>query len=140
MSSSRVATAPLRRRSARSRSNSIGVSDTRWPSFFFSSRRRHTRWNCDWSSDVCSSDLPLFNYLESHLSELTGPLVVEQFPAGFSNLTYLLRFDNRELVLRRPPVGAKIKTRSEERRVGKERRARWAPDHRRDNEHETWSH
>src|SRR5689334_22132592 len=25
-------------------------------SFFFSSRRRHTRWNCDWSSDVCSSD------------------------------------------------------------------------------------
>src|SRR5438309_8042847 len=28
-------------------------------SFFFSSRRRHTRWNCDWSSDVCSSDLLL---------------------------------------------------------------------------------
>src|SRR5712692_9661087 len=27
--------------------------------FFFSSRRRHTRWNCDWSSDVCSSDLEL---------------------------------------------------------------------------------
>src|SRR6266481_6303412 len=25
--------------------------------FFCSSRRRHTRWNCDWSSDVCSSDL-----------------------------------------------------------------------------------
>src|SRR5689334_23949470 len=25
--------------------------------FFFSSRRRHTRWNCDWSSDVCSCDL-----------------------------------------------------------------------------------
>src|SRR5689334_14931396 len=24
--------------------------------FFFSSRRRHTSWNCDWSSDVCSSD------------------------------------------------------------------------------------
>src|SRR5438309_6879758 len=28
-----------------------------WRVFFFSSRRRHTRWNCDWSSDVCSSDL-----------------------------------------------------------------------------------
>src|SRR5689334_16166984 len=27
--------------------------------FFFSSRRRHTRWNCHWSSDVCSSDLAL---------------------------------------------------------------------------------
>src|SRR2546430_1733114 len=26
------------------------------PSFFFSSRRRHTRFDCDWSSDVCSSD------------------------------------------------------------------------------------
>src|SRR4029077_20713398 len=25
--------------------------------FFFSSRRRHTRFKCDWSSDVCSSDL-----------------------------------------------------------------------------------
>src|SRR6266702_2990150 len=29
------------------------------PSFFFSSRRRHTRWPRDWSSDVCSSDLVL---------------------------------------------------------------------------------
>src|SRR3978361_88650 len=29
-------------------------------SFFLSSRRRHTRWNCDWSSDVCSSDLVQF--------------------------------------------------------------------------------
>src|SRR5256886_9638424 len=28
-------------------------------SFFFSSRRRHTRFDCDWSSDVCSSDLSL---------------------------------------------------------------------------------
>src|SRR5256886_5382910 len=27
--------------------------------FFFSSRRRHTRFDCDWSSDVCSSDLAL---------------------------------------------------------------------------------
>src|SRR5688572_32712505 len=28
--------------------------------FFFSSRRRHTRFDCDWSSDVCSSDLTHF--------------------------------------------------------------------------------
>src|SRR5205085_6462942 len=27
--------------------------------FFFSSRRRHTRFDCDWSSDVCSSDLAI---------------------------------------------------------------------------------
>src|SRR6266568_3163895 len=32
--------------------------------FFFSSRRRHTRWNCDWSSDVCSSDLEQFEGYE----------------------------------------------------------------------------
>src|SRR6266853_3390942 len=30
-----------------------------WFFFFFSSRRRHTRFDCDWSSDVCSSDLEL---------------------------------------------------------------------------------
>src|SRR2546430_7574129 len=29
--------------------------------FFFSSRRRHTRFDCDWSSDVCSSDLRGFD-------------------------------------------------------------------------------
>src|SRR5260370_34613200 len=29
----------------------------KWVLFFFSSRRRHTRFKCDWSSDVCSSDL-----------------------------------------------------------------------------------
>ena len=52
---------------------------------------------------------PLQTYLISHLN-LEGPLTVEQFPAGFSNLTYLLRINDRELVLRRPPIGAKIKT------------------------------
>src|SRR5260370_26162096 len=31
--------------------------------FFFSSRRRHTRFKCDWSSDVCSSDLELQSHL-----------------------------------------------------------------------------
>src|SRR2546430_10253024 len=33
--------------------------------FFFSSRRRHTRFDCDWSSDVCSSDLFDANYTYS---------------------------------------------------------------------------
>src|SRR6266508_1398736 len=38
----------------------------RWSLFFFSSRRRHTRWPRDWSSDVCSSDLaPQAQYLPS---------------------------------------------------------------------------
>jgi len=43
-------------------------------------------------------------------------LTVEQFPSGFSNLTYLIRADERELVLRRPPIGAKIKTAHQVRR------------------------
>ncbi|HEU4767674.1 MAG TPA: phosphotransferase family protein [Pyrinomonadaceae bacterium] len=51
----------------------------------------------------------LLEYLKQHL-DLDGPITVEQFPAGFSNLTYLLRIGDRELVLRRPPIGAKIKT------------------------------
>src|SRR5690625_7789999 len=41
-------------------------------SFFFSSRRRHTRWPRDWSSDVCSSDLT--EYIE-------GSLTIEKYPA-----------------------------------------------------------
>src|SRR5215208_6326280 len=52
----------------------------------------------------------LRDYLSAHLPELKGPLTIGQFPAGFSNLTYLLRIGDRELVLRRPPIGAKIKT------------------------------
>src|SRR3989338_172187 len=40
--------------------------------FFFSSRRRHTRWNCDWSSDVCSSDLVLFLGIHGFNLELDG--------------------------------------------------------------------
>jgi len=52
----------------------------------------------------------LLAYLQEQIPGLEGPLTVEQFPAGYSNLTYLLRTSDRELVLRRPPVGAKIKT------------------------------
>jgi len=52
----------------------------------------------------------LTSYLKQQLPQLDGPVVVEQFPSGFSNLTYLLRIGRREVVLRRPPVGAKIKS------------------------------
>ncbi len=38
------------------------------------------------------------------------PVEIEQFPGGHSNLTYLLRFGDRDLVLRRPPFGSKVKT------------------------------
>jgi aminoglycoside phosphotransferase (APT) family kinase protein len=49
-------------------------------------------------------------YLRDRIDGLEEPLEVEQFPAGFSNLTYLLRAGAQEFVLRRPPFGAKIKT------------------------------
>src|SRR2546426_2814117 len=58
-------------------------------------------------------DLPLAAleaYLKHHLPQAAGPLTVEQFPHGHSNLTYLLRLGTRELVLRRPPFGNQVKT------------------------------
>ncbi len=52
----------------------------------------------------------LEKYLRSHLPDVTGPLVVEQFARGFSNLTYLLRLGDREYVLRRAPFGNAVKS------------------------------
>ena len=52
----------------------------------------------------------LLPYLQAELPGLKGPLEVEQFPAGFSNLTYLVRAGGREFVLRRPPFGTKVRT------------------------------
>ncbi|MEO5810531.1 MAG: phosphotransferase family protein [Rhodanobacter sp.] len=46
-------------------------------------------------------------FLREHIAGLTGTPVVAQFPGGASNLTYLITYDERELVLRRPPPGAK---------------------------------
>jgi aminoglycoside phosphotransferase (APT) family kinase protein len=48
-------------------------------------------------------------YLSDNLPNFHGPIVVDQFPSGFSNLTYLLRAGDQELVLRRPPFGAQAK-------------------------------
>src|SRR5436309_6609991 len=57
-------------------------------SFFFSSRRRHTRFSRDWSSDVCSSDLPLSLAPQSQALDqrpvsfdVLVPQVVEESPA-----------------------------------------------------------
>src|SRR2546427_3354443 len=45
--------------------------------FFFSSRRRHTRFDCDWSSDVCSSDLkPDVVVLDLELTSIKGTQVI----------------------------------------------------------------
>jgi aminoglycoside phosphotransferase (APT) family kinase protein len=45
------------------------------------------------------------SFLRARIAGLEGPLEVLQFPGGHANLTYLLRFADRELVLRRPPFG-----------------------------------
>jgi aminoglycoside phosphotransferase (APT) family kinase protein len=50
-------------------------------------------------------------WLGERLPDTAGqPIAIEQFPGGHSNLTYLVRIGERELVLRRPPVGSKVKS------------------------------
>src|SRR5689334_12897761 len=76
---------------------------------FFSSRRRHTIWNCDWSSDVCSSDL----------KNSLGPCIVKlNVNPPISAASIAAEQELLEKWLR-----------SEERRVGKERRARGSLKH-----------
>src|SRR2546430_3511097 len=77
--------------------------------FFFSSRRRHTRFDCDWSSDVCSSDLTLVKFYGLPSSDLRA-----HFPVELDECVARLRWRQE---------------RSEERRVGKECRSRWSPYH-----------
>jgi aminoglycoside phosphotransferase (APT) family kinase protein len=55
-------------------------------------------------------------YLRRELPDLAGPMEIRQFPGGFSNLTYAVRFGNRDLVLRRPPMGTKAQTAHDMRR------------------------
>ncbi len=50
------------------------------------------------------------SYLRSQIDGLEGQVAIRQFPGGASNLTYLVSYDNREFVLRRPPFGKKAKS------------------------------
>src|SRR5437016_12541121 len=88
-------------------------------SFFFSSRRRHTRLVSDWSSDVCSSDL--FVAAGDGVGGLVPPRHEPlRQPLGRAELEL-------DAGLAGPRRGEHA--RSEERRVGKECRSRWGPDH-----------
>jgi aminoglycoside phosphotransferase (APT) family kinase protein len=49
-------------------------------------------------------------FLRGHFPDESGPLTLQQFPSGHSNLTYLVHLGDREMVLRRPPFGSKVKT------------------------------
>src|SRR2546426_1978939 len=95
--------------------------------FFFSSRRRHTRLQGDWSSDVCSSDL-------SPGSTITMP---KRYVRLAGTRATGRSFDDRvgstaQILALRHLDRAALKhqvIRSEERRVGKECRSRWSPYH-----------
>src|SRR5699024_11913950 len=95
--------------------------------FFFSSRRRHTRSKRDWSSDVCSSDLG-WGVVEGSRLRLEFPitkgrLIGQGRRAKPLFADYVLEYKNRRIGV----IEAKKRDdRSEERRVGKECRCRWA--------------
>src|SRR2546430_4122479 len=61
--------------------------------FFFSSRRRHTRFDCDWSSDVCSSDLAITETVQAHLRHDQRPVAGEVVQAGEIGIEALVRFE-----------------------------------------------
>lgn len=58
----------------------------------------------------------LKKYLSARLPGLEHDLVIEQFPGGYSNLTFLLKTTGKEYVLRKPPIGANIKSAHDMRR------------------------
>src|SRR2546430_7291274 len=94
--------------------------------FFFSSRRRHTRFDCDWSSDVCSSDLAEVTEKYKTVPATTQSnaiyaAVVESMDEGVGRI--MRKLDEAKL------ANNTIVVRSEERRVGKECRSRWSPYH-----------
>src|SRR2546430_3408875 len=101
------------------------------PFFFVSSRRRHTRFDCDWSSDVCSSDLD-----HPDRPERAGREARERRPQvpleGVPGVVVVPPGGNQELLERpdgRPGFEGDRLDRSEERRVGEECRSRWSPYH-----------
>src|SRR3989475_2888403 len=90
--------------------------------FFFSSRRRHTRFDCDWSSDVCSSDL-----ISAEMAQEMGLTGGEKVKVSSIRGEYIAKAMVTKRIKAMMIDGRKI--RSEERRVGKECRSRWSPYH-----------
>src|SRR5256885_13237824 len=95
--------------------------------YFFSSRRRHTRLQGDWSSDVCSSDLAMVATVRGGFA--VG--LVELQLAGEDGEATSHGGDHRVPGGEAQPGvrGVEIPGRSEERRVGKECRSRGSPYH-----------
>src|SRR5256885_9880017 len=94
--------------------------------FFFSSRRRHTRLQGDWSSDVCSSDLQT-DFLTVPYKG-TGPAMNDLIGGQVDFMCD--QTTNTTSHIKSGKVKAyAVTSRSEERRVGKECRSRWSPYH-----------
>src|SRR5690606_40610497 len=94
--------------------------------FFFSSRRRHTRFSRDWSSDVCSSDLPGDEALQEHAAIIKEALALAAHGfKGFAQFAVAVAAGQADAAT---AGGAfqhyRVAQRSEERRVGKECRAK----------------
>src|SRR5688572_31001616 len=99
--------------------------------FFFSSRRRHTRFDCDWSSDVCSSDLEVgHDFVAGMLRDSMGKEGMKFFPLVFTLFIFIFVSNMLGMIPGAFTVTSHIVvTRSEERRVGKECRSRWSRYH-----------
>src|SRR5690606_39719027 len=99
-----------------------------------SSRRRHTRFSRDWSSDVCSSDLTAYQTLDvvrAMEQDAQLPLTNLRVDGGMVANKLLMQFqaDMLDVQVIAPKVTettALGAARSEERRVGKEGRSRWS--------------
>src|SRR3712207_7178377 len=96
-------------------------------SFFFSSRRRHTRYWRDWSSDVCSSDLDDRGLGHGAAEPAQG--LVPGTAIGDDLGNHRVEVAGDRVALADAGVDADAGARSEERRVGKECRSRWSPYH-----------
>src|SRR3712207_8303523 len=95
--------------------------------FFFSSRRRHTRYWRDWSSDVCSSDLSKIEAIRYRFYEVERQVAftLPSRARPFADVRLYVLIT--ESSCKRPWL--EVAGRSEERRVGKECRSRWSPYH-----------
>src|SRR5256885_8173456 len=104
------------------------TDDLRCFIFFFSSRRRHTRLQGDWSSDVCSSDLEM---TDAGLMEVPNPsaLFLAERHSEVSGATVFAGMEGSRPILVEIQALLSPSPRSEERRVGKECRSRWSPYH-----------
>src|SRR5690348_18060674 len=103
--------------------------------FFFSSRRRHTRWTGDWSPDVCSSDLANGGLRGiGHRGGFVGGRQLDQGvrrhgrARGRQEEKGRQSGGDRDRVVLGAVVRRRSGHRSEERRVGKEGRSGWAAE------------